>query len=241
MCGRFTLRSDPAQIGTVFGLATVPQLVARYNIAPTQNVGCVLSTELGVRWVESRWGLLLNWQVGLAGARPLINARSETVSEKPSFRSAFQKRRCLVPCDGFFEWQALPGASRKQPWLISIGAGELSAFAGLYEIRTNPDGPPVVSCCLLTTEANSLVSPIHDRMPVLLDSSQHDEWLHGSPDLALRMLRSYPAERMQRVAVGPAVGNPRNESSDCVVPTGMTIHGHGVCSSEPCGPQSSHS
>jgi len=225
MCGRFTLRSDPAKLVTVFGLPTVPEVVARYNIAPTQNVACVLPMEMSVRWVESRWGLLVTWQSGRSGARPVINARSETVTQRPSFRSAFQSRRCLVPCDGFFEWQALAGSSRKQPWLFTIGAGELSAFAGLYEIRADQGDPPVVSCCLLTTEANSLVSPIHDRMPVLLKSCQHEEWLHGSPDSALRLLRPYPAQFMRRVSVGSAVGNPRHESPDCVVPVGTTVLG----------------
>lgn len=241
MCGRFTLRSDPARIGSLFGLPTVPQVVPRYNIAPTQNVGCVLPMDLGVRWIDSRWGLLLDWQLGMKGARPVINARSETVIQKPSFRSAFRSRRCLVPCDGFFEWQALPGSSRKQPWLFTIGEGELSAFAGLFEIRADQSGPPVVSCCLLTTSANSLVSPIHDRMPVLLKSSQYDEWLHGSPDSALRFLLPYPAECMRRIAVGSAVGNPRYDSPDCVISVGTTFPGHDVSAFNPSGPQSSDS
>lgn len=240
MCGRFTLRSDPALIGAVFGLATPPKVVARYNIAPTQAVGCLLPSDTGICWVESQWGLRLRWQLGVTGARPLFNARSETVRQKPSFRSAFQDRRCLVPCDGFFEWQALPGSSRKQPWLFTIGTGELSAFAGIYEIRADQDGSPVISCCLLTTEANSLVSPIHDRMPVLLNPAFYQEWLYGTPDSAQRLLRPYPAQCMQRVAVGSAVGNPRHESPDCVVPTGAKVLGADSSPQQSGSPQSSH-
>jgi putative SOS response-associated peptidase YedK len=239
MCGRFTLRSDPASVGTLFGLATVPQLVARYNIAPTQDVGCILPVDTEVRWVMARWGLFLRWQLGVPGVRPLINARSETITQKPSFRAAFQHRRCLVPCDGFFEWAALPDSQRKQPWLFTIGDGELSAFAGLYEVGERQDGEPVVSCCLLTTEANALVSPIHDRMPVLLQQDHYEEWLRGSPDSARRLLRPYPAQRMQRVPVGSAVGNSRHGAPDCVVPTGATIYGNSLTPRDPGSPQPS--
>ena len=228
MCGRFTLRTDPAAIAKLFGLEALPPIGVRFNVAPTQAVGCVLPVQGGVEWVWARWGFLAAWKLGTPGSRPLINARSESVSQKPTFRAAFQSRRCLIPCDGFFEWQALAGSSRKQPWLFTVGSGDLSAFAGLYEIQEDHARPATISCCLLTTEANALVAPVHDRMPVLVDQSHHEVWLRGSPDAAGQLLRPYPAEMMQRVPVGFAVGNPRHESADCVVATGGPIRGNEI-------------
>jgi putative SOS response-associated peptidase YedK len=232
MCGRFTLRTDPASVASLFGLDEVPSIPARHNIAPTQSVGCVLSESAGVRWTQARWGLVLGWQVNSPTLRPLINARSESVMQKPSFRSAFQSRRCLIPCDGFFEWQAVVGSNRKQPWWITVGQGELSAFAGLYEIQKDHSGASRISCCLLTTEANSLVAAVHDRMPVLLERDHHEVWLRGSPESARQVLRPYPSETMRRVPVGFAVGNPRHESADCVVPVGRPVLGKELAARE---------
>lgn len=225
MCGRFTLRAEATAITKLFGLRDAPRIVARYNVAPTQEVGCVLPEPIGVRWTWARWGLLVRWQ-SAPGSRPLINARSESVSQKPSFQAAFQHRRCLIPCDGFFEWQVVGGSARKQPWWITIGDGELSAFAGLYEIHKDHAGISSISCCVLTTVANALVAPVHDRMPVLVDRANHDVWLRGSSESARQLLRPHPAETMRRVPVGFGVGNPRHESADCVVPAGRPIHGN---------------
>jgi putative SOS response-associated peptidase YedK len=230
MCGRFTLRSDPAAIAALFRLGELPSITARYNIAPTQSVGCVLPEAAGERWTLARWGLLARWQGNAPASHPLINARSESVSQKPSFRSAFLSRRCLIPCDGFFEWQMIAGSRRKRPWWITVGQGELTAFAGLYEVQEDGTGPARISCCLLTTEANALVAPVHHRMPVLIDREHHNVWLGGTPEAALGLLRPYPAEPMRRVPVDFAVGNPRHESPDCVLPVDTPVVGYEVVS-----------
>ena len=165
-----------------------------------------------------RWGLIPSWSRD--GKAPLINARAETVADKPAFRSAFRKRRCLVPADGFYEWQALPG--RKRPFLFRRPDGTPFALAGLWEAWHGPDGRPLETCALLTTEANAVVRPVHDRMPVLVSPADFDRWL--APDAApanlVPMLRPAPDDALAAVAVGPYVNSARHEGPGCVEPLG---------------------
>jgi len=225
MCGRFTLRANPADLMRVFSLLALPGVAPRYNIAPTQQIGCIVRSGSTNTWVDAHWGFVPAWQRSSGAVRPLINARAESVHEKPSFRESFRRRRCLVPFDGFFEWQTTGTSSRKQPWLISVSGGALTAFAALYELMPQADGPPKMSCCLLTTAANALVSGIHDRMPVILTPEDRELWMTGEPDEVMRLLRPYPSEQMERVPVGFAVGNARNEMAECVVPAGDPVSG----------------
>jgi len=191
MCGRFTLATPAAEWAALFGLDRVPDLEPRYNIAPTQDVAVVRSTapaqggeaapeaEPAVptrELVELRWGLVPHWarEFDPVG-RALINARSETAAEKPSFRDSFRFRRCLVVADGFYEWK--PEGRRKQPYWIHREDGRAFAFAGLWDRWAGGDGPPVESCTILTTEANEALRPLHDRMPVILEPGSYGIWL----------------------------------------------------------------
>ncbi|MEX0758725.1 MAG: SOS response-associated peptidase [Tistlia sp.] len=190
MCGRYTLTSPLEALKELFGFLERPNLEPRANIAPTQEVLVVRLGEDGERHAASlRWGLLPPWAVdGRVGAR-LINARAEGVTRQPAFRKAFAARRCLVAADGFYEWQAQEGG--KQPYRICRQDGGPFAFAGLWERWHDPAAPkeaPVESCTILTTEANALLRPIHQRMPVILPAEAHGAWL--APDSAAEDLQA---------------------------------------------------
>jgi putative SOS response-associated peptidase YedK len=187
-----------------FDLAGPPELFPRYNVAPTQPVLAVRVAGVGREAVMLRWGLVPSWAKDLKQAP--INARAETAADKPTFRHALRKRRCLIPADGFYEWVALEG--RKQPYCFRPGDGRPFAFAGLWERWEGPQGP-VESCAILTTEANDLVRPVHDRMPVILPERHWRAWLDTDLQDAATvapLLRPYPAEAMRAVSVhGPRV------------------------------------
>jgi putative SOS response-associated peptidase YedK len=164
------------------------------------------------------WGLIPSWSKDRKIGSRLINARSETVTEKPSFRAAFKRRRCLIPADGFYEWQRQ--GSRKQPIYIHSHDGAPFALAGLWETWQAADGSVIDSCTILTTEPNELMEPIHNRMPVILEPPDYDTWLHpgDNPNVALHLLRPYASEKMAAYPVSTLVNNPRNDSPDCIVP-----------------------
>lgn len=178
-----------------------------------------------------RWGLIPSWADDPAIGNRLINARSETAAEKPSFRSAIKQRRCLVPVDGFYEWQAT-GKKTKQPHLIRLKDGQPFALAGLWERWTAPDGELVESFTILTTDANAMMQPIHDRMPVILSREDYDRWLDaGTPLEEIKgLLRQFPADQMENFPVSTVVNNPRNEVPECVQPMGApgALHDGGV-------------
>ena len=177
MCGRFLLHTPVDTLQRAFGFAERPNLRPRYNIAPTQTVPIVRQKDGGGRELALvRWGLIPSWakEAGIGGR--LINARAETVAEKPAFRGAFRKRRALVPADGFYEWRKREGDRPKQPLLVRRRDGQPFAFAGLWEHWRGPEGE-VETCTILTTEANAALAPIHDRMPVILDPACYDRWL----------------------------------------------------------------
>lgn len=178
MCGRFTSLLTPELLRVIYGISAPSAMDARYNIAPTQQVLVVRNNQAGTReaaWL--RWGLIPPWaQDSAIGAR-MINARSETVHEKPSFRQAIKNRRCLLPASGFYEW--VRSGSLKTPHYITSQDGSLLTFAGIWEQWTPSSGEPVQSVTILTTRANDLMAPIHDRMPVLLPEEDHAIWLDG--------------------------------------------------------------
>jgi putative SOS response-associated peptidase YedK len=221
MCGRFTLKESVDSLASLFDLAAATDLAERFNIAPTQPVAAIRHSPEGERreLVFLRWGLIPAWARDPASLPLLINARAETAATKPAFRAALRRRRCLVPADGFYEWQRLGG--QKQPYHIRMQDGALFAMAGLWERWEGPDGSVIDSCALLTTEANELMRPVHDRMPVILSSNQYDLWLDpGVQDIEMiqSLLRPYPPEAMLAYPVGTLVNNARNDDPQCLLP-----------------------
>ncbi len=221
MCGRFALFTSPEALARLFGVAEAPALEPRYNIAPTQNIAAVRIAPEGKarEWALLRWGLVPFWAADPRIGSRLINARSETAAEKPAFRHAFRLRRCLVPADGFYEWQRL--ARERRPYFIRLRERETFAIAGLWEEWRGPEGVAIASCTLLTTEANALMRPLHDRMPAILPPQDYDLWLDPDvqrPEALLPLLKPYPAEAMIAYPVRPLVNNPANDSPLCVKP-----------------------
>jgi len=220
MCGRFTLFVVGVDLAEVMGLDAPVDLKPRYNIAPGQEV---LAIRAGAKAQREpcflHWGLIPSWAKDSKIAYKLINARGETVHEKPSFRAAFSKRRCLLAADGFYEWQGQ--GKRKQPYHIRMKTGSAFALAGLWERWEPEGGDPVESCTIITTAPNALLEPIHDRMPVILPPEHHEIWLTAGPDhgATLReLLKPYPDEAMEAVAVSTLVNKPSVDDPRCVAP-----------------------
>jgi putative SOS response-associated peptidase YedK len=222
VCGRFTLRSSPESLAEHFDLDEPPELTARYNIAPGQPVLTIRADpdRAAHRTEQVRWGLVPEWAKDVAIGHRMINARAESVAEKPAFRSAFRKRRCLVPADGFYEWGGTGGAPR-QPYLFARPGGGPFAFAGLFEVWHAGAEDEVRSSTIITTEANGVLAGIHDRMPVILDPRDYSHWL-DSADEALDALQALlvpsPEAWLERQTVGTRVNSPRNDDPECMAP-----------------------
>lgn len=220
MCGRYTITIDPETAREDLGLAQMPaDYQPRYNVAPTQPVAVVANTgERKAEWM--RWGLIPFWAKDPAIGSRLINARSETITEKPAFKNAFLKRRCLVLADGFYEWKKGAGAKgRAQPYYFKRADGKPFAFAGLWEFWRSPEGEDVRSCTIITTEANGLVKPVHERMPVMLSGDALWAWLgEGQPDDLLELLKPYPEKEMASFPVSTLVNRPELDIPDLVMP-----------------------
>jgi putative SOS response-associated peptidase YedK len=219
MCGRYSLHSNPHVVALQFGLHHPPEYEARYNVAPGTPVLAVRADSSHARsgtWL--RWGLIPAWAKDPGIGNRLINARAETVIDKPSFRTAFQRRRCIIPANGYYEWT--PAGGRKQPYYIRPRDDELFGFAGLYE-RWNGADRPVESCTIITTDANALTRPLHARMPVILPVEAYAHWLDPeNPDLdaLAALLKPAPDERMQVYPVGMRVNNVKNDDSALIEP-----------------------
>ena len=222
MCGRYTLRASWTEIVRLFGLKAPAKFLAmppRYNIAPLQEVPIVRPTPDGDREiVTARWGLIPASSRVPETKIPLVNARAETIMAETAFKTAFQRRRCLVPADGFYEWQAVEGGGR-QPHLFGMIGGDPFAIAGIWEPWKGPDGL-VISFAMVTTSPNRLVSRIHDRMPAILDEADWDAWLNlgTRPGEAMKMLQSFPAEAMMAYKVDQRVTALTNDDPQCVEP-----------------------
>lgn len=220
MCGRFSFDRAPETVAELFKLANIPQFNPRYNIAPTQSVPTVLQrTENQEREFQMlRWGLIPSWAKDKKIGNKLINARSETVMEKPSFRSPFRHRRCWVLADGFYEWQQTE--TGKQPFYFTRNDRQPFAFAGLWERWESPDGESIASCTILTTEANEMMRPIHHRMPVILQPDDRDRWLDLSENPAdlLPLLRPYAWEATICYPVSRMANSPKIDRPECVQP-----------------------
>ncbi|MBI3149049.1 MAG: SOS response-associated peptidase [Betaproteobacteria bacterium] len=217
MCGRYELHSHPQVIALLVGLGTVPELLPRYNIAPTQVGLIVRAGEPGGREaVLAHWGLIPFWAKERDLATRMINARAETLAEKPAFRQALKKRRCLVPADGFYEWQGAPG--NKQPWHIGMADDAPFAMAGLWERWRDPEGALLDSYTIITTAANEMVKRLHDRMPAILPPANFAAWLDPANDAAGSLLTPFPAEEMRAYPVSPRVNKVKNDDAACVTP-----------------------
>ena len=222
MCGRFTLRTPTNILVEQFRLGSAPQLALRFNIAPTQPVAVVRqSPEDSQRHLSLlRWGLIPAWAKDASIGARMINARAESVAEKPAFRSAFKRRRCLVPADGYYEWQKI--GSRKQPHYIRMRDDRPFAFAGLWEQWRGEEGQDaqlLETCTIITTESNELSRPIHDRMPVILDTEDYGLWLDPEVEdrgRLERLLRPFESAKMVADPVSTYVNNVRNDDTKCI-------------------------
>ncbi len=220
MCGRFSLISSEELIKRIFRLNRAP-VQLRFNIAPSQKVPVIRITHntLEREMMDMRWGLIPSWAKDTAIGNQLINARSETLFEKPAFRSAVKKRRCLIPTDGFFEWKK--EGKKKKPYYIFLKNRQPFGLAGLWESWERKDEETILSFTIITTEANALIRPIHERMPAIIPIENHDSWLdweQQSPDWIQSLLVPFPAQEMTLHRVYDWVNNPHNDTPACIEP-----------------------
>jgi putative SOS response-associated peptidase YedK len=220
MCGRYFLTTPGAVLAETFELATAPELEPRWNIAPTQRVPIVRAAGEGGRELAVvRWGLVPFWAKEAAIGNRLINARAESLGEKPAFRDSFRKRRCLIPADGFYEWKR-EGAG-KQPWLLRLRGGGVFGFAGLWSRWQDPAaGAALESCAIVTTAPNELAAAVHDRMPVVLPRARYGAWLDSAadPSALASLLVPFPAAEMEAFPVSRLVNSPSHDEPACIEP-----------------------
>ena len=221
MCGRFSQTASPEIVAEQFAVSEPPLFKPRYNIAPSQSVAAIrIEPDTTTRkLVMLRWGLIPSWAKDPTIGSQCINAKAETVAEKPSFRSAFKKRRCLVVATGFYEWQVQ--GRTKQPMWIGLRSKRPFAFAGLWEHWKPAEGEPLETCTIITTEPNDLMTPIHNRMPVILAPTLYDQWLDPTfqqIDALKTLLRPYPSEELTAYPVSTLVNNPRNDAPQVLEP-----------------------
>lgn len=216
MCGRYFLDILPELLMEQFRTHKYPIYSASYNIAPTQQAPILRWQDDQPVWAMTRWGLVPSWAEALSIGSKMINARAETVSSKPAFRSAFKQRRCVVPAQGFYEWQVVTGG--KRPLAIVPQDLPYFGFAGLWESWTGPDGAVIETHTILTTAANSLMQQVHDRMPVILDPADYRRWIEPGAADRFDYQASFDAARMRAYKVDPAVGNVRNQGAQLIAP-----------------------
>ena len=220
MCGRFTLAADNETLAEAFPGVNIPESLApRYNIAPTQPIGVVRNIVPNTAELL-HWGLIPHWAKDPNIGSKMINARAESLAEKPSFRESFRKRRCLVLADGFYEWKKVPASNIKIPMYIKLKSGRPFAFAGLWDTWGSGD-EEIRSCTIITTSSNELVASIHDRMPIILLPSDYLAWIDSketSPESLQGLLTPYPSEEMIAYQVSYKVNDQKVESRDCLSP-----------------------
>jgi putative SOS response-associated peptidase YedK len=236
MCGRYELHTNPAAVALAFGLDHPPDIRPRYNIAPMQQVPIVRVNAKGQReLVQVRWGLVPRWAKDPSIGARMINARGETAASKASFRTAYRRHRCLLPADGFYEWRRTADGA-KQPMRIAMRDGSTFALAGLYERWLAPDGEPLDTCTVLTTEADALVRPLHDRMPVIVPREAYERWLDPQEDDPSDLVGPLASGQMTFHAVSTKVNNVRNDDASCIEPlAGQDDEGAAEAAPEPPG------
>ncbi len=220
MCGRYTQTADSTKLAQRFHLEPPGSDIARrYNIAPTQDAP-IIANDAPRRLRLMRWGLIPSWAKDETIGNRMINARAETLAEKPSFKKPLERRRCLVPADGFYEWRK-SAARAKIPVRIVLKSREPFAFAGLWDLWRDPEGREVPTFAIITTAANELLKPIHDRMPVILRPEDEGKWVDPKlvdPTNLIPFLKPYPAVEMESYEVSPSVNSPSDDSPNCIAP-----------------------
>ncbi|MBI3738450.1 MAG: SOS response-associated peptidase [Chloroflexi bacterium] len=219
MCGRYTLTVDFAELKSAFKDYTLPAKFApRYNIAPTQPVLAIPND--GKKTADFFvWGLIPSWAKDPVMGQRLINARGETLAEKPSFRGGYKYKRCLILADGFYEWKSQPGTKTKIPYFIHLKTGQPFAFVGLWDEWHSHDGSLIRSCTIITTTPNKLMASIHDRMPVILQAKDYDDWLDTAartPDTLNHLIKPFPADQMEAYPVSVLVNTPKNDRAELI-------------------------
>ncbi|MDG5787495.1 SOS response-associated peptidase [Evansella sp. AB-P1] len=216
MCGRFTLYADPDLLIDYFNIENEEDFIleARYNIAPSQQIFTVVNGYNGYRGGYMRWGLVPQWAKDVSIGNKMINARSETLLEKQSFQPLLGKRHCLIIANGFYEWKKTE--NKKEPYYIQLKSKEPVAFAGLWDRWSSGDGGEVISCTILTTSPNTLMGDLHERMPVIIDRSQYDNWLNRDMEDYRDFFEPYPSKKMVANPVSTFVNNTRNEGEQCI-------------------------
>jgi putative SOS response-associated peptidase YedK len=218
VCGRFALFASPELVAEYFALAEPPSLAPHYNLTPGQDIAAVRVDRDGVlRLSPLRWGLVPFWAKDATLGRRLINARLDSLADKPAFREALTRRRCMIPASGFYEW-GVDAAGKKQPFFARPRSEPLLAIAGLWERWRTPSGEPLETCVIVTTEANATLAPIHDRMPVLLARAAQDVWLDARSDVATITELAARGPELETWPVGTAVNDPRNDDERVIVP-----------------------
>jgi putative SOS response-associated peptidase YedK len=217
MCGRYVLNSTPAELVTRFGLDECADFSSRYNIPPGTDIPVIRQSPEGKRVLHMlRWGLVPHWAKDPNIGAKLNNARGETVAEKPSFRDAFKRRRCLIPANGFYEWKA--EGKVKQPYYISLRSGETLAMGGLWESWKAPDGSILRTACIITTAPNEVMEPIHDRMPVIVAPENWQSWLNGMPEEVAGMVTPYRDDALQAWPVSRRVSKTQEDDAGLIEP-----------------------
>ena len=218
MCGRYELHAHPAAIALAFGLAYPPEIQPRYNIAPTQQVPIVRVNAAGEReLVQVRWGLVPRWAKDPSIGARMINARAETVADKPAFALAFRRHRCLLPADGFYEWQVRANGG-KQPMRVGMKDGSVFGLAGLYERWLSPEGEPLDTCTIVTTEANALLRDVHPRMPVIIAPEAYEQWLDPTDADAGALIAAFDPQPMTYWPVSTRVNSVKNDDAAVIEP-----------------------
>jgi putative SOS response-associated peptidase YedK len=219
MCGRFVLENTPDQLMKVYRLSSMPEWSPRFNIAPSQQIAVVRQQNGEREWAFLQWGLIPSWAKDPTIGYKMINARSETAHEKPSFNHALHNRRCIIPASGFYEWEK--SGKEKIPHYIHLRDGEVMSLAGLWERWTSPEGKEIQTCTILTTSANNLIKNFHDRMPVILHREQFDLWLCRAVEdvkTLAELFHPYPSDQLVEYAVNKDVNSPINDSPHCIMP-----------------------
>ncbi|QDX94699.1 SOS response-associated peptidase [Brevibacillus laterosporus] len=218
MCGRFTLFVKPDDLKERYSLEEIPfELIPRYNIAPTQHITAIINDKGRNRIGQLKWGLIPSWSKDEKMAYKMINAKAETIREKPSFKKLFIRKRCIIPADGFYEWKKID--SDKQPMRIMMKDEGIFSLAGLYDTWTSPEGVRINTCTIITTKPNTLMADIHDRMPVIIKREDESLWLNRDVqdgELLESLLLPFDEEQMKAYPVSKMVGNVRNDLPECI-------------------------
>ncbi len=225
MCGRFALSAKTSEIEKLLHRVKFKdELNPRYNIAPSQQIAAVINTN-SKEITYLRWGLIPFWAKDKKIGFKMINARAESLLEKPSFKTSFRKKRCLILADGFFEWKKIKGSKRKAPYFFKMKNGKPFAFAGLWDEWRSPEDETIISGTIITAPPNDLVKQIHDRMPAIVPEQNFEEWLSNDSDIqALKnLLKPYPSEQMEAREVSLEVNNPVNDYPDIIAPANKKL------------------